>query len=150
MNMHVHPGISGAALPCVFKVGDFVRIKGSANTGRITEVAENEDYPIPYTVCVFGDPNTENDFAAGQLEMWRSWTVQQPLDLEKAEERLMKIISLSELLEDLGRLEANNDADVGKPGHFLPYHLQLIGSIVSDVACDLLDMIEIEGKRRRQ
>ena len=145
--MTIHqPGISGVALPCVFKAGDFVRIKGGSETGRVTEVAENEDYPIPYTVCVFGDTNTERDFASGQLEMWVSWTVQQPLNLEKANEHLMKIVTLSDLLGDLGKLGMNSpDAN-----DLLPPHLPLIGSILSGVACDLLDMIENEEHRQRQ
>lgn len=73
-----------------------------------------------------------------------------PMDLDKANERLMKIVAISDLLEDLGRLEMNADEDAGKEGHLLPFHLQLIGSTLSDVACDLLDMVSAEEHRQKK
>jgi hypothetical protein len=151
MNMNVKP-VSDAALPCIFKIGDFVRIKGTEDTGRVIEVAENEDYPIPYRVCVFGDTNTGRDFASGCLEMWSPRTKPlplPPLDLRKVNERLMKVVAATDLLKDLATAEMNSNEDAGKPGELLSYHLQFVGSVLEDTTSDLLNMIENEERRLR-
>jgi hypothetical protein len=70
------------------------------------------------------------------------------LDLEKVNELLMKIVSYSNLANDLGNLEMNNEKR--ESDDLLPSHIHLIGNAIDDAACDLLDMIENEERRIRQ
>jgi len=71
-----------------------------------------------------------------------------PLSLKKVNELLMKIISYSELANNLGNLETSNEER--DSADLLPFHLKLIGSAIDDAAGDLLNMIENEERRLRQ
>jgi hypothetical protein len=78
--------------------------------------------------------------------MWSSSTVQQPLDLKKATDRLMDIVAVSDLAKSLGELEmARRDSKDLIPGNIL-----FISSVLDDAVCDLLDMISDEESRIRQ
>jgi hypothetical protein len=142
MNTQVQPDISGAALPCLFKAGQFVRL--GENVGRVIEDTEAKGF---YTrVQMFDDPNGrwgrdgKASFGPGCLRL----LVDAPsLDLEKVSDELMKLIAVSDLANGLGIESMRDDEN-------LRSHFRLIGSIVADRTCNLLDMISDEDRRQKQ
>jgi hypothetical protein len=161
MNIQVQPGISGAALPCsLFTAGDFVR----TNDGEVGQVVRGTSDKHSLTILLLENrPEVEigsgqgyADYEPGCLTMWTPGIVVPvaapvplpSLDLEKVNELLMKIVSYSNLANDLGNLEMNNEKR--ESDDLLPSHINLIGNAIDDAACDLLDMIENEERRIRQ
>lgn len=64
------------------------------------------------------------------------------LDTGRAIELVMRIMAMGELSEHHGLLAANEDD--GR----LASHMQVIGSVVGDTSCDLLDMLYAEQSRQ--
>jgi hypothetical protein len=161
MNMHVEPALAGMEAACLFTAGQFVRIQGGAIVGRVLTDTEGD----ATRVHIFGTPgsawgetDSEANFGPGCLAMWTQdfvMPVAAPpclpmplLDIDRTNERLMKIVAMSDLLGDLGRLEMAStvrDAD-----DLLPSHLEFIHSVLDDTVGDLLDMISDEEHRRKQ
>jgi hypothetical protein len=67
MNASIQASSIESALPIPrdLQVGDFVRIRGTKDVGRVIE----ESY-FSYTVCVFGGTNYDEQFTSDLLEMW--------------------------------------------------------------------------------
>jgi hypothetical protein len=156
MNANIQTSNIKSATP-LFKAGQFVRIKGGEIVGRVLEDTDAGGFT---KVKIFDDPTWTGtrSFGPGCLTMWTPVVVipqpaplpplLAPLDLEKVNERLMKIITYSDLARNLGDLEMSNEERSGDD--LLPFHLKLIGSAVDDTTCDLLEMIENEERRLRQ
>lgn len=126
-----------------FKIGDFVRIKGGNKTGRVTEVAENEDYPIPYTVCVFGDTNTERDFAPFHLEMWTPLTAsdqfRERLEIDRLPKLVTRQLGSLELIGELVKAAINADPKADHEN--LLNNVELIADMSADATCEAVEML---------
>jgi hypothetical protein len=135
MNIQVQPGIPGATEPCLFKAGQFVRVKGGEKVGRVIEDTPSEG---GFTrVQMFDDPEGfwgpggKTSFGTGCLTLLVD--AAPSLDIDLIKEKLMKLIAVSDLAEDVGTLEMVSEEN-------LRSHLRLIGSITADTTCDLLDL----------
>jgi hypothetical protein len=67
MEVSIQASAIESALPCLFQVGDIVRINGTKDVGSVSD----ENYSS-YTVCVFGETNREEIFGreSDSLGMW--------------------------------------------------------------------------------
>jgi hypothetical protein len=65
MNIQVQPAMASVTALPIFQAGDIVSIKGTKDVGRVIVKSCGD-----YTVCVYGEPNRDEDFAFDILEMW--------------------------------------------------------------------------------
>jgi len=148
MNIHASPASAKPILQ--FKVGDFVRIQNSEIVGRVIEDTEAGGATA---VNVFDDDTWGDNpkFGPGVLSMWTPTPippavpvviVRPVIDTGSATDLAMRMLAMAELAEDLGRLAANEDDSP------LAYHMQVIGSVVSETSCALLEILFAEQSRQ--
>jgi hypothetical protein len=128
MNMQVQP-ISGLANPCLFEVGHFVCIKGTKDVGRIA--GNSGDKSLPYVVTILDGVIRDESFSSGHLEMWtpRLAPAALPLDIDRLQTRMLKILGAFELIEDIAK----------QAGDGLMNHIELIAATFADTASEILD-----------
>ncbi len=157
MNMHVQPGISPAANPCLFEAGNIVRIGKSESIGRVIEGQRDR-----YAVRIFGEPDSvwgeENNtatFTADCLEIWMPTNerpvvvppvivapVAAPLNAGELMEDTFKILQACELIGTLVQTAVEKDALDPTVNHEHEAFLNNVGfvaSLAADMTSHLLD-----------
>jgi hypothetical protein len=143
MNMQVQPDISGAALPCLFKIGDFVRIKGGSETGRVLEDTDDGGYT---RVHVFDTGNRwgqdGNARFQGCLEMWTPLTARDQFKERMEIDRLHKLV-MGHLasFELIGKLVKETDEDPKADHENILSHVGHVADISADAACETVEML---------
>jgi hypothetical protein len=146
MNMHVTPA-SAVALPCLFKVGDFVRLKGGEIVGRVLEATKDGLTGVQ----LYDNPEGWDEkfsFGPGCLTMWTPDVVVPngtgpeaalPFDFERLKELTIKQLGAFELLGDLAR--AAQDAAEDANDESFRNNVELVADTFSDMPCEVLDML---------
>jgi len=135
MNIQVQPVISGIAIPRLFEVGHFVRIRGTEDVGRVVEDDGDDENNGPYSVCVFGEASRDESFSSGHLEIWtpQARPAAVPLDNEKLQSQFLKILGAFELIEDIAKQALANGGDERFN------HVELVATTFADMTCEILD-----------
>jgi hypothetical protein len=140
MNASIHASNIESALPIsrFFEVGHFVRIRGTEDTGRIIEVAENENY----AVCVFGETNHDEQFYAGYLETWSPHTVAAPLDIERLQELAMRQLGAFKLIGDLVKTALKEDPQADHDD--ILDTIEILADTFADMTGEVVEMVQTE------
>jgi hypothetical protein len=156
VNASIQTPIVDSATPALlFKVGQFIRLMGGETVGRVLEDTDEKGFT---KVQIFDDPAWDGtpSFDSGCLTMWTPDVVipvpaskpvpPPPLDCEKANDLLMKLVASNDLLGNLAQLEMSNslrDSD-----DLLAFNIRFLTPGDDDTLGDLLDMISAEEKRQ--
>jgi hypothetical protein len=144
MNMHVTP-TSGAASPCLFKAGDFVRLKSMPKVvGRV--LADTHDTTTIKILDGGGswqEGETER-FGPGCLAMWTADegvpVAQRPFDFEVFTTLSARLVGSYDLMDTLCQALRSSDDQAAELDNFLN-NMENIADTYGEVACQALDML---------
>jgi hypothetical protein len=145
MNMNVKPVSDVAMLCLLFKAGQFIRLKGGENVGRVIE--DTEEARGFYTrVQMFDDPDSrwgfegKANFGPGCLTMWTPDIVLPvaapslpPLDIKETYREIFKILCALESIEFMAK------TGIAEGSSECLTHIEFVASTFADTTLDIID-----------